>query len=140
MAPLEISHLSVDIAMQTGTIHAVRDVSLTVQEGEILVLAGESGSGKSVLCKSILKILPRQAVIKQGQICIHGDDIVPYSEKKMQTIRGRKAAMAFQNPLTILNPSLSMGAQLRESIGRQSPGFRVRTQMIWLWIICRWSA
>ena len=122
MAPLEISHLSVDIAMQTGTIHAVRDVSLTVQEGEILVLAGESGSGKSVLCKSILKILPRQAVIKQGQICIHGDDIVPYSEKKMQTIRGRKAAMAFQNPLTILNPSLSMGAQLRESIGRQSPG------------------
>lgn len=121
MAPLEISNLSIDIAVQKTMIHAVRDVSLTVQEGEILVLAGESGSGKSVLCKSILKLLPREAVIRQGGIRVHGEDVVSCTEKQMQAIRGRQVAMAFQNPLTILNPSMTMGAQFRESICRHNP-------------------
>lgn len=116
--PLEIRNLSVSFYTPAGEVEAVRDVSLTLHKGEILVLAGESGSGKSVLCRSVLKLLPRFAKIKAGQICVQGQDITDYGEKKMEQLRGVILSMVFQNPLTTLNPSMSMGAQLREAIQR----------------------
>lgn len=121
MKPVEIKHLSIAIHTSHGVVQAVRDVSLTLNPGESLALVGESGCGKSILCKSILKLLPREAQIMQGSIQIFGEDIIAYGEKHMRTLRGSKIAMAFQNPMTTLNPSMTMGAQLREAICLHQP-------------------
>lgn len=116
---LEIRHLSLSFDTAAGEIEAIRDISLSLHHGEILALVGESGCGKSVLCRSVLKLLPRFARIKQGNIFVKGMDITKYTEKQMQELRGTILSMVFQNPLTTLNPSMSMGAQLREAICRR---------------------
>ena len=116
MNALTINDLAVDFSLSYGIVHALQGVSLSLKKGEVLVLAGESGSGKSVLCRSILKLLPREASIIRGSIALDGDDITSWSDRHMQSIRGRRIAMAFQDPLTILNPSMTMGSQLLEAI------------------------
>ncbi|WP_288773199.1 ABC transporter ATP-binding protein, partial [uncultured Megasphaera sp.] len=98
----------------------MRGVSLSLEEGEIVVLAGESGCGKSALCRSIVKLLPRYAVVKSGHIVIGGHDITQYTEKDMQAVRGLEVGMVFQNPLTTLNPVLSIGTQLAEALKRRT--------------------
>ena len=100
---LEVKNLSVSIDGPAGEVQAVRDVSFSLKKGEVLAIVGESGCGKSVLCKSIMKLLPPSAKIKEGSICVNGQDITCYREREMQKLRGRVFSMIFQDPMASLN-------------------------------------
>lgn len=115
---LDIRGLSLSFFTHDGEVEAVRDVSLSLHKGEIVALVGESGCGKSTLCRSIVKLIPSYARIKKGQILIHDRDITDLSEKEMRHIRGIEVGMVFQNPLTTLNPVMTVGTQLREALMR----------------------
>ena len=113
---LEVKHLSVSFDTPEGEVEAVRDVSFFVKKGETLAIVGESGCGKSVLCRSIMKLLPRTARIKSGSILANGREIIKCTEKEMQTIRGSFFSMVFQDPMTSLNPAMTVGAQIAEAV------------------------
>ena len=113
---LEVKNLSVSIDGPSGEVQAVRDVSFSLKKGEVLAIVGESGCGKSVLCKSIMKLLPPSAKIKEGSISVNGQDITCYREKEMQKLRGKIFSMIFQDPMTALNPVMRVGAQIAEGI------------------------
>lgn len=113
---LEVKNLSVSFHSTAGEVQAVRDVSFSLKKGEVLAIVGESGCGKSVLCKSIMKLLPRSAQIKSGKILLNGTDITDYKEKEMQKIRGSAFSMIFQDPMTSLNPTIKIGQQIAEAI------------------------
>lgn len=113
---LEVKNLSVSIDGPAGEVQAVRDVSFSLKKGEMLAIVGESGCGKSVLCKSIMKLLPPSAKIKEGSICVNGQDITCYREKEMQKLRGRVFSMIFQDPMTSLNPTIKIGKQIGEAV------------------------
>ena len=113
---LEIENLSVSFDTPQGELEAVRDVSFSLRKGEVLALVGESGCGKSVLCKTIMKLLPSTARIREGSILVNGTDISKYTEKEMQKLRGKLFAMVFQDPMTALNPTMTIGAQIAEAI------------------------
>ena len=113
---LEVHNLSVSFDTPAGEIQAVRDVSFTLKAGEVLALVGETGCGKSVLCKSVLRLLPDIARIKGGHILLEGVDITRYREQDMRRLRGKTFAMVFQNPMTVLNPSLSVWSQIAEAV------------------------
>ena len=113
---LEVKNLSVSIDGPAGEVQAVRDVSFSLKKGEVLAIVGESGCGKSVLCKSIMKLLPPSAKIKEGSICVNGQDITCYREKEMQKLRGRVFSMIFQDPMTSLNPTIKIGKQIGEAV------------------------
>ena len=118
----EVQDLSVSFDTPEGEIQAVREVSFKVKAGEVLAIVGETGCGKSVLCKSILKLLPEIARMKSGRILLDGVDITAYGERDMCRLRGKMFSMVFQNPLTTLNPSLSVGAQIGEAVKVHHPG------------------
>lgn len=121
MDVLTVRNLSVSFYRPSGEIEAVKNVSFSLQEGEILVIMGDTGCGKSVLCKSIVKLLPEIAKIKTGQIYFQGKEITDYSEKEMQKLRGTSFSMVFQNPMTALNPCMSVGAQIAEAVRQRQP-------------------
>lgn len=116
MALLEVKNLSVSIRSASGTVEAVRGVSFEVNAGEVLAIVGESGCGKSILCKSIMKLLPPSAAIVGGSIVANGADITNYREREMRALRGRMFSMVFQNPMTSLNPTISIGKQIAEAV------------------------
>src|SRR4051794_39015330 len=114
---LTIENLSVDFLSEEGTTHAVKNVSLTVNKGEILALVGESGSGKSVTSLSILQLLPKPpASFPNGKILYTDNeqsvDLLQLHQEELRTIRGNKIAMIFQEPMTSLNPVMSCGKQV----------------------------
>lgn len=113
---LQVKNLSVSFDSAAGEVQAVRDVSFSLKKGEVLAIVGESGCGKSVLCKSIMKLLPASAKIKSGNILIHGQDITNYREQDMQKIRGKIFSMIFQDPMTSLNPTIKIGQQIAEAV------------------------
>ena len=113
---LKTEHLSVSFFTKSGEVEAVRDVSLTVEEGEVLAIVGESGCGKSALCKSIMKLLPKTAKIKSGKILADGIDITDYTERNMSRLRGELFSMIFQDPMTSLNPTMTIGKQIGEAV------------------------
>ena len=113
---LEISHLKTYIRQRNSLVHAVDDVSLRVEQGETLGLVGESGCGKSMTAMSIMKLLPNGGYIAGGSIQLAGQDIVPLEEDEMRKIRGNEVAVIFQDPLTSLNPTLTIGNQIAESL------------------------
>ena len=113
---LEVEHLSVHIPSTAGTVQAVRDVSFAVAPGEVLALVGESGCGKSILCKSVMKLLPKRASIVSGTIRADGRDITRCSEREMRNLRGKLFSMVFQDPLTALNPTIPIGKQIAEAV------------------------
>ena len=113
---LKVEHLAVSFQTDAGELEAVRDVSFTLRPGEVLAIVGESGCGKSVLCKSIMKLLPEKAKMKSGSIRINDTDISACKEKEMQKLRGRLFAMVFQDPMTSLNPTMTIGAQIAEAV------------------------
>ena len=113
---LKTEHLSVSFFTKSGEVEAVRDVSLTVEEGEVLAIVGESGCGKSALCKSIMKLLPKTAKIKSGKILADGIDITDYTERNMSRLRGELFSMIFQDPMTSLNPTMTIGKQIEEAV------------------------
>ncbi len=118
---LEIRDLSVSFDTSQGELKALRNVNLSLHPGEVLALVGESGCGKSVLCKTIMKLLPENARIKNGRILAAGKDITDYREKEMERLRGRLFSMVFQNPMTVLNPAVSVGEQIGEAVSVRYP-------------------
>lgn len=121
MDVLTVKNLSVSFYRESGEIEAVKNVSFSLRAGEILVIMGDTGCGKSVLCKSIVKLLPDIAKIKSGQICFQGKEITAYSEREMQKLRGASFSMVFQNPMTALNPCMSVGTQIAEAVRLNCP-------------------
>ena len=116
---LKIDNLQVSFDTYAGEVHAVRGVSLHVEEGEVLAIVGESGCGKSVTAQTVMKLNPMPpARIKSGSIDLCGEDIVAADEKKMQDIRGRLVSMIFQDPMTCLNPTMKVGKQLVEAMAQ----------------------
>ena len=113
---LKTEHLSVSFFTKAGEVEAVREVSLTVEEGEVLAIVGESGCGKSALCKSIMKLLPKTAKIKSGKILADGIDITDYTQRNMSRLRGDLFSMMFQDPMTSLNPTMIIGKQIEEAV------------------------
>lgn len=113
---LEVRNLKVYFPIDEGVVKAVDDVSFTIHEGETLGIVGESGSGKSVTALTVMRILASNGRIMGGQILFRGRDLLTLPEKEMQRIRGNEIAMIFQDPMTCLNPVLSVGDQLSEAI------------------------
>lgn len=113
---LELNHLSVSFHTAQGEVEAVRNVSLTLKKGEVLALVGESGCGKSVLCKSVMKLLTPNAFVKEGSIVAAGEDITRFSEVRMRCLRGTRFSMVFQDPMLSLNPTIPIGNQIMEMI------------------------
>ncbi len=114
---LQIDDLVVEYQTDDATVHAVGGVSLKLKRGQTLGLVGETGAGKTTTALSILKLLPvPQGVIKQGKILLDGDDVLPMSEYQMDQIRGNLVSMIFQDPMTSLNPVLTVGDQIAEVI------------------------
>jgi peptide/nickel transport system ATP-binding protein len=115
---LEIRNYSLDYQTANGPYHALKNIDLAINRGEILGLVGESGSGKTSLAWSIMRYLPKNAREPEGKILLGGDNLLEKSEREMQAIRGRRISMVFQDPSTSLNPTLSLGTQLAEVLVR----------------------
>ena len=113
---LSIENLRIHFETFAGEVQAIRGVNLKLEKGETLALVGESGSGKSVTAKSIMKLLSNNAVVKEGTITFKGANILEKSERDMQSIRGKKIAMVFQDPMTSLDPTMKIGKQITEVI------------------------
>lgn len=113
---LEIKNLHLNFDTDLGQLKAIRGVDLKVKRGEILCIVGESGCGKTVLCEAVMHILPKYTQITEGQIILNGEDITFYTDKQMRRLRGKNIAMAFQDPLTSLNPTIPVGNQIVETI------------------------
>lgn len=113
---LSIENLRIHFETFAGEVQAIRGVNLKLEKGETLALVGESGSGKSVTAKSSMKLLSNNAVVKEGTITFKGENILEKSERDMQSIRGKKIAMVFQDPMTSLDPTMKIGKQITEVI------------------------
>jgi len=114
-ALLQVEHLNVSFATQTGDVAAVRDVSFTIPESGTLGLVGESGSGKSATSLAIMRLLPPQARIS-GKISFAGKALLALPDAAMQLIRGSRISMIFQEPMTALNPVMRVGDQVAEAV------------------------
>ena len=124
---LTIENLTVDFTVRNALLHVLRGVSLEVIKGESLVIVGESGCGKSVLLKSILGLLEQNAKIVAGRILYRGNNLTSFqSEKDYQKIRGHEIAMILQDPMTSLNPLLTIGYQIEEAIAIHQPLRKVK--------------
>ena len=117
MSILEVKDLRVSFHTYAGKVQAVRGVSFSVDKGKTLAIVGESGCGKSVTVQTIMKLTPTPpAFIEEGSILYEGKDIVGYTEKEMQKLRGKEFSMIFQDPMTSLNPTMRVGRQINENI------------------------
>ena len=115
---LEVNNLQTSFYTHMGEVQAVRRMSFKLEKGSVLGIVGESGSGKSVTALSIMKLIDHPGKIKSGQIIFDGNDITKFSDSKMSNIRGNDIAMIFQDPMTSLNPVLSIKNQMVEVIRR----------------------
>ncbi|WP_404447975.1 ABC transporter ATP-binding protein [Sutcliffiella horikoshii] len=114
---LDLKNVSVSFRTGKSEFDAVKNISFSIKNGETLGIVGESGSGKSVTAKSIMQLLPTPpSFIKSGEIFFQGENLLTKTEKEMEDIRGRHISMIFQDPMTSLNPTMTIGKQLKESI------------------------
>jgi oligopeptide/dipeptide ABC transporter ATP-binding protein len=113
---LSVEDLRVRFWTRRGTVHAVNGISFDVAPGETLGIVGESGCGKSVTSLALLGILPRAGRIETGTAMFEGRDLLHLSDRELRGIRGKDVAMIFQDPMTSLNPVLTIGRQIRESL------------------------
>jgi peptide/nickel transport system ATP-binding protein len=113
---LSIKDLRISFPSQLGSIKAVSGVSLTLEKGSVLALVGESGSGKSMTALAIMGLVPPPGAITAGRIFFDGQELTSLSEERMRSIRGRRIAMVFQEPMTSLNPVLRIGDQVIEPL------------------------
>jgi oligopeptide/dipeptide ABC transporter ATP-binding protein len=113
---LSVEDLYVQFWTRRGTIHAVNGVSFDIAPGETLGIVGESGCGKSVTALGLLGILPRAGKVVDGSAMFEGRDLVHLSDRQLRRVRGREIAMVFQDPMTSLNPVLTIGRQITEAL------------------------
>src|SRR3954469_12230639 len=114
---LQVRNLTTNFYTHDGVVRAVNGVSFDLAEGETLGIVGESGSGKSVTALSIMRLIPwPPGKIVEGQIMYRGDNLLEYSTDEMSHIRGKEIAMIFQDPMTSLNPVLTVSRQIGESL------------------------
>jgi oligopeptide/dipeptide ABC transporter ATP-binding protein len=118
---LKVEDLRVEFHTYRGTVHALNGVTFDLDKGEVLGLAGETGSGKSVTALSIQRLLPPNARIVSGKIIFDGIDLVKLSEEEMEKIRGRRMAAVFQDPHTYLNPVFKIGRQFVDILKQHDP-------------------
>ena len=121
MAMLEVNDLHTSFFTPAGEVKAVNGVSFYLDHGKVLGIVGESGSGKSVTAYSIMQILEKTGKIVSGSIKFDGQELVNAGEKVMKTIRGNKISIIFQDPMTSLNPTYTIGKQLMEAIMLHTP-------------------
>src|SRR5256714_6605747 len=113
---LSVKDLEVEFWTQRGTVHAVNGISFDIAAGETLGIVGESGCGKSVTSLALLGILPRAGRVASGTARFEERDLLKLSDKELRRVRGREIAMIFQDPMTSLNPVLTVGRQIREAL------------------------
>jgi oligopeptide transport system ATP-binding protein len=113
---LEVKNLVTQFATETGPVRVVDDVSFHINEGEILGLVGESGCGKSITALSIMRLIPSPGEIADGEVLFGGRDILQLTDAELRSVRGREIAMIFQEPMTSLNPVLTIARQLTEPL------------------------
>jgi oligopeptide/dipeptide ABC transporter ATP-binding protein len=119
MALLEVEDLRTHFFTREGVVRAVDGVSFSVEKGKTLGIVGESGCGKSVTALSIMGLIPKPpAKIVSGSVLYEGRDLTKLSERQLEDVRGREIAMIFQDPMTSLNPTLTIGTQITETIRR----------------------
>ena len=116
MALLEVNDLHTSFFTPAGEVRAVNGISFNLDRGKVLGIVGESGSGKSVTAYSIMQILASTGKIVSGSIKLNGQELVGSGEKIMKTVRGNKISIIFQDPMTSLNPTYTIGHQLVEAI------------------------
>src|SRR6266478_2687652 len=116
MALLEVENLQTHFRTPDGVNRAVDGVSFAVERGETVAIVGESGCGKSVTANSILRLVPQPPGKIAGQIRVAGVDLLKLSERAMRNIRGNRISMVFQEPMTSLNPVLTVGGQIAETL------------------------
>ncbi len=120
---LSVEHLTVEYTAAGDVIHAVNDVSFTLQKGQTLGLVGETGAGKTTIAKSILRILPDPpAKVRGGKTLLDGVDLMALSDREMRRIRGKRISMIFQDPMTALNPVFTVGEQIGEVLQLHEAG------------------
>ncbi|GAB7213835.1 ABC transporter ATP-binding protein [Dickeya oryzae] len=113
---LEVKNLRVDLTTPRGTLHAVRGIDFSVRRGEMLCLVGESGCGKSMTSLALMDLLPRNAERRAETLRFRGTDLLALSPRERAALRGSQMAMIFQEPMTSLNPSFTLGDQLCETL------------------------
>lgn len=112
---LEVKNLTVYYHTADGTVHAVENLSFAVREGSTLGLVGETGAGKTTAVKAVMRILPDPpAKVHSGEILFEGEDVLEKSQKEMRQIRGKQISMIFQDPMTSLNPVMTVSEQIAE--------------------------
>ncbi|MGO3891601.1 MAG: ABC transporter ATP-binding protein [Paenalcaligenes sp.] len=130
---LDVSQLSVSVVSDEQAKEVVREVEFVVQQGRTFALVGESGSGKSLTAQAIVRLLPDAAWISSGEVGLGGEAVFDVPEQRMQQLRGGRAGMIFQEPSTCLNPIMSIGEQIAETIRLHSTlrGDAVWEKVIW---------
>jgi peptide/nickel transport system ATP-binding protein len=113
---LDVRHLQTSLEGRRGMFPAVDDVSFQVRQGEIFGLVGESGCGKSMTALSLMRLLPQNARVTNGEIVFDGIDLLSLGERQMRRIRGNAISMVFQEPMTALDPSFTIGTQIAEVV------------------------
>jgi ABC-type dipeptide/oligopeptide/nickel transport system, ATPase component len=113
---VEVKKLKTIFNTESGIKEVVKGISFGIKKGKITCIVGESGSGKSVTVTSMIKMLPKNASISEGNILFHGQDLTKITDKEMREIRGKKIFSIFQNPMNCFNPSLTMGTQIYDLI------------------------
>jgi peptide/nickel transport system ATP-binding protein len=120
MTLTEVRNLRVRFVTREATVHAVNGVSFTVQPGEVLCILGESGSGKSVTLRALMRLLPPRSTRIEGEVRIDGQDVLAMRPQALRDLRGGLAAMIFQEPMTALDPVYTVGQQIGEAVRRHT--------------------
>ncbi len=118
---LDVRNLNVKFRTLGGLLHAVRGIDFYMHEGETLGIVGESGCGKSATAKALIQLNPRYSTEFTGEILYRDENLLSFSERKMQSVRGKEIGMIFQDPMTSLNPTLRVGRQVMEGYLRHFP-------------------
>ena len=132
---LNVQHLQVDFVGSNGDLTAIRDVSLQMKAGETVCIVGESGSGKTVTSKSIMRLIEYEnGKIANGSIALDGIDLTTLSQRELRSIRGKKVAMIFQEPMSAFDPVFTIGKQIIETIleHKQSNKIEAKNRAIYL--------
>ena len=116
MPMLQVKNLHTSFFTDAGEVRAVNGISYNLDAGKVLGIVGESGSGKSVSAYAILRILTDTGRVTEGEVLFKGENILEYTEQQMQKFRGSRISMIFQDPMTCLNPTFTIGSQLMEAI------------------------